>query len=67
MFKKKWSDVYPSKFRLVCKDSEDGPHWIFEKRFLVFFWREIAKCQRYDTAQILLEYYKARFEERGRL
>jgi len=60
-----WANFYPRKFRLICVDAEDGPQWVFQHRVLFFFWREHARCHRYDTAQILLAHYRVHYEKEG--
>lgn len=66
-FKFDWKKFYPARFRLVCVKDECGTAWVFQKRFLLVFWREYSRVLRYETAMKLLDVYRSTYEERGYL
>jgi len=62
-----WRDFYPAKFRLIHKKIGSDSYWVFEKRKFIFFWCEFSRCKTYQTSQVLMSYYRKKYEERGKL
>lgn len=67
MNKYQWKDFYPAKFRRICKNIGGDTYWVFEKRKFIFFWREYSICKTYQTSEVLMSYYRDKYEKRGKL
>ena len=60
-----WTDFYTTNLRVRAVEGRSGINWVIEKRFMLFFWREIVRVKRKETLDDMIQLFRFRYEKTG--